>query len=268
MTKFTILRERLICRLLRLFRIRRRRNLGSIALPYDLGAHSIYAYALHDSYDIPLMVLMRERLREGGVFVDVGANIGYVAAVGMNRVGRLGSVIAFEPVARHCALLRALGELNPDYKLRVEQLALGERPGEAEIAISADNIGWNTMVPGFMTEAGHASERVAVVRFDDYAHEHGLGRIDLVKIDVEGYELPVLKGMRRTLVALRPPIHLECAPQAYSLLGGSVADLAVFLAEIGYQARDAQTLGLVDPATIRSTTNLLLTARGGEDGRA
>ena len=256
--RLAILRERLICRACRTFGLRRTRNLGAVRLPYDLSGYPAYAYAWHDSYDIPLMVLMRCVLHEGGTFVDVGGNIGYTAAVGLNRVGRRGRVVAFEPVPQYHAMIGALGEANPGYRLQVEQAALSDRPGEAEIALSAANLGWNTMVPGFMREA-HSLARVPVLVFDDYVRSNRIERIDLIKIDVEGYELPVLDGMRATLARLRPPIHLECAPQAYALLGRSVADLNAFLVAVGYRARDAQSLRPVDPAGLRCTANLLLT---------
>ena len=186
---------------------------------------------------------------------------GYTAAVGMNRVRTSGRVITFEPVPRYCAMIRALAEANPGHRLQVEAAALGERAAEAEIAVSAANIGWNTMVPGFMHE-DHEVVRVPVLVFDDYARTHGLERIDLIKIDVEGYELPVLAGMRETLLRLLPMVHLECAPQAYALLGRRAIDLTIFLTEVGYLAYDAQSLRPVDPAAVQGTTNLLLSPVG------
>ncbi len=261
MSRGAILRERLVCRLLRTARIRRTRNLGSVSLPYDLRNHPAYAYALHDSFDIPLMVLMRTVLREGATFIDVGGNIGYTAAVGLNRVGPSGQVVVFEPVPEYARMVAALATANPGYNLRLEQAALGAGAGEAEIALSSSNLGWNTMVPGFMREE-HSTARVPVLAFDDWARGAGLLRIDLIKIDVEGYELPVLEGMRETLGRMRPPVHLECAPQAYPLLGRSAADLAALLTDLGYAAYDAQSLLPAEPAALCRTTNLLLLPRG------
>ncbi len=258
MNRLGILGERLRCRVLRTCGIQSMRNLGNIVLPFDLCSHSAYNFARYDSYDIPLMVLMREVLHEGGVFVDVGANIGYSAAVGMHRVGRSGRVIAFEPVPTYSVQLSALAKANPGHHLLVEPVALGSQAGETAIAVSERNIGWNTMVPGFMREP-HAVVRIPVLVFDDYVKTHELNRIDLIKIDVEGYELPVLEGMRATLLRLRPPLHVECAPQAYRLLDRQASDLQAFLADVGYRARDAQSLRPVDLATIQQTTNVLLT---------
>jgi FkbM family methyltransferase len=61
---------------------------------------------------------------------------------------------------------------------------------------------------------------------------------DLVKIDVEGYELAVLRGARRLLAGSRPVLFLEIHPQRIAELGGSLAEIAGLLAELGYRIFD------------------------------
>src|SRR6202008_2152616 len=143
------------------------------------------------------VALLQRVLAPGDVFVDVGANIGYFTAVAAASVGRAGEVHAFEPVPRYFERLDALRRSNPEHRLHVYAEALGDAEGSAEIRVTRErNIGWKTLLPGLMRaeETGH-THTVRVRCLDHYLAERGVGRVALIKIDVEGYELPVLRGL-------------------------------------------------------------------------
>jgi hypothetical protein len=74
-------------------------------------------------------------------------------------------------------------------------------------------------------------------------------RPDAMKIDVEGYELAVLRGARGTLTASRPLVFLEIHPARIAELGGSLGELNGLLAELGYQVLDLSGV-LVPPARL------------------
>ena len=213
------------------------------------------------AYEPDEVAVLERYLKPGDVFVDVGANIGYLTAVGASLVGTTGEVHSFEPVPAYFARLEALCAANPSYAIRANAIALGESAGTAEIAQSAPgNIGWNSMVPGMLTGEGHARHTVSVMRLDDYLAERGIARVALIKVDAEGFELPVLRGASGFLEQAnpRPPILCEVAPGAYPLLGTKVTDLFEFLGRYGYIALDVEGHGRpVRAEALETTLNVL-----------
>jgi len=217
------------------------------------------------AYEPDEVALLRRVLRPGDTFVDVGANIGYFTAVGASLVGPAGQVHAFEPVPEFFARLETLARLNPSFRIHVNGVAIGDREGVAEIRVSAEhNIGWNTMVPGLMSaDRARAAHEVRVLRLDRYLEERGIETVSLIKVDVEGFELPALRGLAGWLerTRQRPPILCEVAPGAYPRLGCEVADLFRELGRFGYRATGVTPgAGPVRPETLRETTNVLFGA--------
>jgi FkbM family methyltransferase len=213
-------------------------------------------------YEPEETALLERELRPGDVFVDAGANIGYFSAVAASRVGPTGEVHAFEPVPRLYDRVRAFRDANPARAIHVHPEALGDSEGTAEIRETRRrNIGWNTMVPGFMAAAEtRGRHAVRVRRLDAYLRDRGVARVALLKIDVEGYELPVLRGATGHFErGDRPVIVCEVAPAAYPLLGLRVADLFDLLARFGYRATDLSSRPIV-AADVRETTNVVFRA--------
>ena len=131
-------------------------------------------------------------LREGDCVIDVGANIGLVTLPAARAVGPTGHVVAVEPSARIADLLQKTSYLNlgPN-RVSLHRLAAGEEAGTAVLHIGA-TAGHSSLLPS-TSSAG--SETVGVARLDDLIEP---GRsIRLVKIDAEGFELAVWRGMQR-----------------------------------------------------------------------
>jgi len=214
-------------------------------------------------YEWPIVATMKRFLRPGNVFVDVGANVGYLSAIGLGLVQETGEVHSFEPVPEYFLRLSRLATSNPEFKLFPNQMAASDTLGTSEISIAANNPGWNTMVPGFMP-LDHLKERLTIstLRLDQY---QGLKKKDiaLVKIDTEGFELPALRGMENIFAAgQRPPIICEIAPEAYSRLGLSLSDLNVYVTKLGYKSRliVGTHLQPVSVESLKSTADVLFTA--------
>lgn len=204
--------------------------------------------------------MLKNILRPGDVFIDVGANIGYFSAVAAGLVGETGAVHSFEPVPEYFQRLQNLARMNPAYKIITNQCALGEREETARIDITCfSNIGWNTMVTSFMKPAERKQTiTVPVRRFDNYIKEHNLNNIALIKIDVEGYEFPVLKGSRDFLGTARnrPPILCEINPAACPLMGYHLKDLFDYMKGFGYSAFDLNNKRL-NWSNIKELSNVL-----------
>jgi FkbM family methyltransferase len=217
-------------------------RIGRVRFEFDFDFDPAMTTMYRGGYEIACVRLVRKHLRPGGVFLDCGANIGYFSALALDCVGPTGQVHAFEPVPRYFERLRRVGELNPSYHFYARACALGNQAGDVDIAVTnLPNKGWNTVVPGFMDPATIGETvHAPVIRLDAYLHEQNLERVDLIKIDVEGYELPVLEGLSDffALTTPKPPVLCEVAPAAYPLLKKTLSDLSLYMAGFGYKAFD------------------------------
>jgi len=218
------------------------------------------------NYESEIVRAFQRLLRSGDVVVDAGANIGYFSAVALDLVGNRGQVHAFEPVGEIYERLLRLQDDNPEFAFTPNNCALGEQEGQLPLAVTKQkNIGWNTMVPGFMDRADiREIANVPVRRLDAYLAELKVDSVRLVKIDTEGFEFPVLKGLTGFLRKTRNPpvIIMELAPAAYAKLGTDLDALAAFLREYNYIPRDLEDRQTVSPHSLTTTTNLLLLPSG------
>jgi FkbM family methyltransferase len=243
-----------------------RRALGGVTFTFDFTLPHHIDLMYLGIYEPELIAVLRQHLTPGGVCVDVGASIGYVSATAADLVGPAGQVHAFEPVPRYFENLARLRDDNPAYTIVANRCAVGAEPGRRDIDVtSLPNIGWNTMVPGFMDAASRREVvPIEVVRLDDYLLARDVRRVDLIKIDTEGFEYYVLRGLERFVRDVYPelpPLYVEVAPQAYPLLGITLDDLRSLVMEYGYRARAVENDLAVELTGLTRTTNVMLTAR-------
>lgn len=240
----------------------RRKLLNSIQFEFDFSLGPIIEQMYIGEYERDTLDLMRRLLRPGDTFIDVGANIGYISAIGADLVGRDGQVHSFEPVPKYFQMLRNMSSLNPQHNIMVNKCALGEIEGEAEINIpNNSNIGWNTMVSNLMRE-GSIKEtiKIPVRRLDQYIAHHNLENVSLIKIDTEGFEFPVLRGLSGYLdtAATLPSIICEVAPSSYPLLGHTLGQLSEFLSKYDYRAfRTPGGTERIEVTKLMNTSNVL-----------
>jgi len=234
-------------------------EIGDVVFEFDFELGSLVEMMHSGDYAPELVSLLPRLVHRGDVIIDVGANIGYVSAVALSAVGREGAVHAFEPVPRYYERLVRLSELNPEYRVFAHRLAVSDHEGIGTMSVSnVDNIGWNTMVPGFMPpEEIGALEIASTIRLDDYLEANKLAPA-LIKIDVEGFELPVLRGLDGHIRAgHRPLIICELAPAAYQRVGNTVDDLVDWLGDSGYVAHDVVGLDLIDVRSVDDVRDVL-----------
>jgi FkbM family methyltransferase len=146
--------------------------------------------------------------------VDVGANIGLYSCIAADRVPSGGRVIAFEPVPANLRYLkRNLEENERTAQVVVEEQAVGQGSGEIRMYLADGSIG--THSPSAKNVIGSTTSiTVPEVSLDDYSRQKLGGRsIDLLKVDVEGYEGAVLRGARKTLKQDKPTLLIEFVPE-------------------------------------------------------
>ena len=216
------------------------RRINGVIFEYELTNYHGTAPMYYGSYALLVIEAMKRFLKPGDVFLDVGANIGYLSAMAAGLVGKSGQVHCFEPVPAYFYRLQRLAELNPEYSIFSNARAAGDETGTCKIYVTREP-GQNTMVPHFKSnEEITFSLEVPVVRLDSYIERHKLSSVKMIKIDAEGYEFPILKGLRRQFEqnSFRPAIICEIAPRAYSLMNTSAKELSKYMAQYGYSARD------------------------------
>ena len=151
---------------------------------------------------------LRRTLGPGGVFVDIGSNIGYTALLAAGIVGPSGRVVALD-AQRECAeATQTNARLNGLQQVQALHSAAGAASGEQEVIVTQDSL-WTRLASVGEHPLEVRRDRVAVTSVDDLARRLELPAIDVVKIDVEGAELDVLAGMARVLAEQRPFVIAE-----------------------------------------------------------
>lgn len=171
--------------------------------------------------------------------LDVGANIGYYTVQIASQVSE-GVVHAFEPVTETFATLTRNVALNQLRNVRLNQLIVADEEasarGELSIFLSArTNSGSSSLVAAAGHHAGE-SERVPCTTVDEYLYVNQVPRVDACKIDVEGAELKVLRGMRRLLSEGNPRLFVEINREMLEAQGASPREVIDYLAGFGYVA--------------------------------
>lgn len=177
-------------------------------------------------------------LRPGDTAVDIGCHKGGYLYWMRRRVGQHGRVYAFEPQPRLFEYLTKIQKQLNFSNVQLENMGLSSQTGSMSLHIPASSSGTS---PGATLNAvaeadsaGFHHHRVEVTTLDAYFHDRDI-RPALLKIDVEGHELEVLKGGRALLDACRPRILMECENRHLS--GGDVQEVFRFLLERGYSGR-------------------------------
>lgn len=176
-------------------------------------------------------------LRTGDVFVDVGANVGLFTLIAARRIGRSGHVYAFEPCSKTYQRLLTNVALNRLAQVSSYRLALSDRAAQLNINISLNGYdAWSSLAEPVLGDS-YAVERVSAVTWDDFARENDLlGRVTMIKIDVEGWESRVLRGGTQALSrADAPVLQVEFTGQAARSAGSSCTELYRLLEELGYR---------------------------------
>ena len=208
-------------------------------------------------FDRNLTAAISTRLKPGMTFVDIGANFGTYTLIGAQAVGEQGRVIAIEAAPAIAALLFESITMN-GFAARTDLLrcAAGAHNGTAILHEFATRQGSNTML-GAIADAAHSdygetisTREVECRTLDDIIAELAPPRIDLVKIDVEGFEHDVLTGARATLGHFRPTLILEWHTGFFAGRGEAARSLHDLLTrDLGYHLHRIEGDGTTRPIT-------------------
>ena len=157
------------------------------------------------------MKILKNRLNPGDIFLDIGANIGFYSLLASDIIGKGGSIFSFEPDKR---CIQKPSEpyisINNVENIKSFNIALSDYDGEGFLSEKPENnSGWTHLT----NSSSNESRRVDIVKLDTFVENKNIPKIDLIKIDTEGYELNVLKGGVRSITKFKPDIMLELNPK-------------------------------------------------------
>ena len=175
------------------------------------------------------------------MFFDVGAHFGYFSALGAACVGKKGQVHLFEPAPPCFEYLKDLQVKNSGHRFIINQVGVGNEKKNIDLLLSPPpHLSSHTLVPNFLKTKGlpiYQKIKVPIIRLDEYIEKTKIVP-RLIKIDVEGYEYMVLKGLEKLFknTTHRPIIICEISPSAHSLLGHTIEQLYKYMYFYGYKA--------------------------------
>jgi FkbM family methyltransferase len=206
----------------------------------EIPAERAWAYADGAYYEKNVMHWLRvvATAIERPVFYDIGANCGQYAVFLASTADR---VFAFEPIQSTYAVLERNIVRNGLANVTPLRLALGDAKGKAPFFLYSSS-GLSSAIPPPPGVFAEAQEEVEVATLDELLDDGKVLPPDLMKIDVEGSELFVLRGARRTIGEFSPILVLEFDPEKARAAGYSLAEIQAELSRSSYLV-----FGLSDP---------------------
>lgn len=170
---------------------------------------------------------------EGNTVLDIGTNVGSTLLQFAQKVGKKGKVFGFEPDKINFEVCQKNISLNDFENIEVAKIGLGNENKEFEMVVDTEsNRGGNRIQ--FEVEKGKVSSKITVRKLDDWIKDKPISQIDLIKIDVEGFELKVLQGGIETIKKHKPMFFIELDDNNLKAVNDSAKELVSFLNELGY----------------------------------
>jgi FkbM family methyltransferase len=184
------------------------------------------------------LAMVAAAVKPGMIVADVGANFGYYTVQLSRWVGEQGQVHAFEPSARYRERLNDHLRRNDCQNVVVSPFGLSDHRGQRTLfgdEISAA-LEWADYGKPPTIE-----ETVSLRTLDEYVEEHGLARLDFIKVDIDGHEPRFVAGAARTLRRFQPALLMEFAQLNLMAAGSDAEQLGRQLTELGYSFYSVET---------------------------
>jgi FkbM family methyltransferase len=187
-------------------------------------------------HELNLQLLMNTCLRHGERVIDVGANIGMLSLHAASRVSPTGVVDSFEPNPLCCQRIREVLNRNKIHNVRLHGMGLSDSSGTLTLNILDNHAGMGTFAPVDPGSGLRVTSSINVpVQTGDQALPNDDRPVVFVKIDVEGFEVRALRGLRETLQRYRPIVVTEVIAEWLERAGSSVAELVDLMRGLDYE---------------------------------
>lgn len=186
------------------------------------------------TYEADLRAVLQRHLRPGSVFADVGANEGFFTIVAAKLVGPTGRVISVEPQTRLGRVLTENARLNNVHNVRLLPVAISNVNGTVDLFLAPDT---NTGSTGLMNTRKYRvpKETVKMVTLEELLDSAGTQVVDLMKMDVEGFEHEAILGSPQVFESKRVKLlALELHDWILRDRGLNPEEITGFLSKAGY----------------------------------
>jgi len=224
-----------------------------ILIPNDKGiSEELLLLKTHEPFSTKAL---KNELKEGMMCLDIGANLGYYAAMESKAVGDSGHVIAIEPSPKNFTYLKRNMELQKTLNYELFNFAIGDKNGNTNFLISKKSNQSKVVSEEEKIPEGCELINIPLTTTDKFIDEKQVNRLDLIRMDVEGYELQILEGAKQIIKKFKPMIHIEIHNE---LLGKQklkkvLVDLKNFGYEINFfMAREIDFAFLANEKNIRT----------------
>ncbi len=184
-----------------------------------------------------LLPMLRRVIPPDGVVFDVGAHAGQFTKL-FAKLAPEGRIYAFEPGSYARIILRAAVRANRLGNVQIVPLALGERSGVAVLTVPVKRSGSYGFGLAHLDDGGGEGaaeqELVGLATLDEAAAALPLERLDFIKADIEGYELRLIRGARKTLQRFKPALLIEFDATRLARAGDSIESIWNELLALGY----------------------------------
>ena len=170
--------------------------------------------------------MFKRLLKQDMTFLDIGANMGYYTLLSGKIVGNKGRVIAFEPTSNGFERLETNVSLNKFKSVEIEKLGLSNKNKKIKANLRSS---WK--ISGLVEPE---KETIDMMKLDNYLAIRKIGRVDFIKIDVDGYEYEVLKGAKKTLETYKPILYLEMGHYENKIPQYTLKEVIDFVKELEY----------------------------------
>lgn len=191
------------------------------------------AYALGTN-EAPVQDALAQRLKPGDVFFDIGANVGFFTVIGARLVGADGMVYAFEPLPENVQRTRANVQANRFSNVQILEAAVSDHSGNGELMV-AEYVGGSALSSVEHPPDVKGVLPVRLVTIDELVAKNEVRAPQVVKIDVEGAEIEVLRGMSITLESYHPFVIFEIDDRVQDAYDRKYNQCLAFLAQHGYR---------------------------------
>lgn len=182
------------------------------------------------AYEPYFSLLFRTHIPLGGVVLDIGANLGYYTLIASKNASR---VIAYEPEPENGALLERTISANNLTNVTLINSGVGANEEMRTLSLDPDNKGKHTLLE---SEHTHVKQHVIpMCTIDSSLLREGVSRVDVIKMDIEGWEAYAFMGMTQTLLTHHPILFFEYAPTRIGISGMSPTVMLGTLLSLGYK---------------------------------
>lgn len=196
------------------------------------------ALSQRGEHEPAMIATLQQYLHDGATFVDLGANEGYFTVIGATLCGAAGKVVSIEPQSRLLEVIEANVSQNGVAGVTVVNAAVTDKAGTAKIYLTAStNTGGTSLIN--RSKYSLPSAEIVTKTLEQILDDAAVPAVDLMKVDIEGFEYEALLGSRQVFEQRRvKALALELHPEILKLRGKDASEITTMLEEAGYRLAD------------------------------